>query len=94
MTTNDAQASSFWSGGIRTIGVATIGSLDERHAGDFLTLSEVADILRVPVNTLRWWRQQGAGPHYFKIGRRLVTTVGDLRVWVEDQKKHSDPGVA
>ena len=29
---------------------------------DFLTLPEVAEILRVPVNTLRWWRQRGDGP--------------------------------
>ncbi len=61
---------------------------------DFLTLSEVAAILRVPVNTLRWWRQRGAGPEFFKVGRRLVTTIGDLRGWIEEQKKGSRPGVA
>lgn len=79
---------------IPTTPTATAGSLDERPNADFLTLSEVADILRVPVNTLRWWRQQGSGPRYFKIGRRLVTTVGDLRVWVEAQKQDSGPGAA
>lgn len=94
MTMNDLPASTSRSGDIPTIGVATIGVLDERPRGDFLTLSEVADILRVPVNTLRWWRQQGSGPHYFKIGRRLVTTVGDLATWVEAQKHDSDPGAA
>jgi hypothetical protein len=53
---------------------------------DFLTLLEVAAILRVPVNTLRWWRQRGSGPEFFKIGRHLVTTIGDLRSWIEEQK--------
>jgi hypothetical protein len=53
---------------------------------DFLTLPEVAEILRVPVNTLRWWRQRGSGPEFFKIGRRLVTTIGDLRSWIDEQK--------
>lgn len=53
---------------------------------DFLTLTEVADILRVPVNTLRWWRQRGEGPRFFKIGRHLITTIGDLRSWIELQK--------
>ncbi len=79
---------------ILTIGTTTVGSLDERPDADFLTLSEVADILRVPVNTLRWWRQQGTGPAYFKIGRRLVTTVGDLKSWVEKQKNGTGPDAA
>lgn len=61
---------------------------------DFLTLSEVAAILRVPVNTLRWWRQRGDGPAFFKIGRHLVTTIGDLRTWIEEQKRNAGPGVA
>ncbi len=77
-----------------TIGVASIGSLEQRPVGDLLTLSEVAVILRVPVNTLRWWRQQGTGPWFFKIGRRLVTTVGDLTSWVDEQKRGTSPGAA
>ena len=56
---------------------------------DFLTLLEVAEILRVPVNTLRWWRQRGDGPPFFKIGRHLVTTIGDLRAWIQQQKQQS-----
>ncbi len=79
---------------IPTIGVASIGSLEQRPDCDLLTLSEVADILRVPVNTLRWWLQQGTGPRYFKIGRRLVTTVGDLKTWVEEQKSGTGPDAA
>jgi hypothetical protein len=61
---------------------------------DFLTLAEVAAILRVPVNTLRWWRQRGEGPRFFKIGRHLVTTIGDLRVWIETQKRSGSDHVA
>jgi len=61
---------------------------------DFLTLPEVAAILRVPVNTLRWWRQRGAGPRFFKVGRRLVTTIGDLREWIAEQKQRASSGVA
>ena len=53
---------------------------------DLLTLAEVAAVLRTPVNTLRWWRQCGEGPAFFKIGRHLVTTLGDLRAWVEEPK--------
>ncbi len=59
----------------------------ERDPEDLLTLSEVADILRVPVNTLRWWRQIGTGPDFFKIGRHLVTTVGDVRRFIREQRR-------
>jgi Helix-turn-helix domain len=62
---------------------------------DFLTLPEVAEILRAPVNTLRWWRQRGDGPPFFKIGRHLVTTIGDLRLWIQEQKHQATgPSVA
>lgn len=37
-------------------------SIPESADGDLLTLAEVAAILRVPINTLRWWRQRGSGP--------------------------------
>ena len=57
----------------------TTVSMPDGDDEDFLTLSEVAAILKVPVNTLRWWRQHGTGPEFFKIGRHLVTTTGDLR---------------
>ncbi len=59
----------------------------ERDPEELLTLSEVADILRVPVNTLRWWRQIGTGPDFFKIGRHLVTTVGDVRRFIREQRR-------
>lgn len=75
--------------------ISTI-SIPDGTDEDFLTLSEVAAILRVPVNTLRWWRQRGDGPAFFKIGRHLVTTIGDLRAWIEEQKQGANsarPGV-
>jgi hypothetical protein len=59
----------------------------ERDAEELLTLSEAAEILRVPINTLRWWRQTGKGPEFFKIGRHLVTTVGDLRRYIREQRR-------
>lgn len=63
----------------------------ERDPEELLTLSEVAEILRVPVNTLRWWRQIGAGPDFFKIGRHLVTTVGDVRRFIREQRRAQQP---
>lgn len=64
----------------------------ERDSEELLTLIETAEILRVPVNTLRWWRQLGTGPRFFKIGRRLVTTVGDVRSYIRQQRRNGWPG--
>ena len=57
-----------------------------RHEDELLTLDEVAEILQTSPNTVRWWRQLGTGPEFFKIGRRLYTTVGDLRRFIREQR--------
>ncbi len=43
-----------------------------------VTLSEAAAITRTSPATLRWWRQTGAGPKSFKIGRRVMYKLEDL----------------
>ncbi|HEX5088115.1 MAG TPA: helix-turn-helix domain-containing protein [Nocardioides sp.] len=63
----------------------------ERDPEELLTLSEVAEILKVSINTLRWWRQIGTGPDFFKIGRHLVTTVGDVRKFIREQRRAERP---
>jgi hypothetical protein len=62
-----------------------------RHEDELLTLDDVAEILMAPVNTVRWWRQTGTGPEFFKIGRRLYTTVGELRRYIRAQRLASQP---
>ena len=39
---------------------------------DLLTTAEVAQIMRSPVSTLRYWRHLGTGPHSLRVGRRVV----------------------
>lgn len=63
----------------------------ERHDEELLTLEEVAEILKTSENTVRWWRQEGKGPDFFKIGKRLYTTVGDLRAFIRKQRLASQP---
>lgn len=65
----------------------------ERDSEELLTLSEAAEILRASVNTLRWWRQIGTGPEFFKIGRHLVTTVGDVRRFIREQRRTQRPAL-
>ncbi len=62
-----------------------------RHKDELLTLDEVAEILQTSPNTVRWWRQMGTGPDFFKIGRRLYTTIGDPRRFIRDQRLASRP---
>ncbi len=63
----------------------------ERHDEELLTLEDVAQILKASEHTVRWWRQRGTGPEFFKIGKRLFTTVGDLRRWIRSQRLASRP---
>jgi len=62
-----------------------------RHEDELLTLDEVAEILKTSPNTVRWWRQKGTGPEFFTIGRRLYTTVGDLRRFIREQRLAAQP---
>lgn len=63
----------------------------ERHDGELLTIEDVAEILRTPINTIRWWRQIGTGPQFFTIGRRLYIEVGDLRDFIRKQREATKP---
>ena len=53
-------------------------------ADKFLTTEEVAEIARMPIETLRWMRYQGdKGPRSFKLGRRVLYTESDVREWID-----------
>jgi hypothetical protein len=62
------------------------------QSNQLLTLPEVAARLRVPINTVLWWRQQGSGPTFFKVGRRLVTTADELHGWIQAQEDVAQAG--
>ena len=53
-----------------------------------LTITEVADLLRKPVGTMRWWRHLGIGPHSFKIGRDVRYRMSDVHAWIDQQHGH------
>jgi hypothetical protein len=40
------------------------------------------------------WRHLGAGPRSFRLGRRVVYRVGDLRARIDAQANASDAGAA
>ena len=59
---------------------------DTPHAGDeLLTMQEVADVVRVPAATLRYWRHLGTGPRSFRIGRSVRYWRTEVFAWLDDQ---------
>jgi predicted DNA-binding transcriptional regulator AlpA len=56
------------------------------HADDeLLSMEEVADVARVPVATLRYWRHLGTGPRSFRIGRSVRYWRTEVFAWLDDQ---------
>jgi excisionase family DNA binding protein len=54
---------------------------------DLLTLREVAQILRVPEATLRYWIHKGTGPANLKIGRHIRYPRAALQRWMREQRR-------
>jgi excisionase family DNA binding protein len=59
-----------------------------------LTTMEAAAYMRLSPRTLETWRLRGGGPHYRKLGDRVLYTQADLDTWLEGQTRTStsDPG--
>jgi len=54
---------------------------------ELLTITEVAELLRTPVATLRYWRHLGIGPASFRIGRRVMYRRSDVEDWINAQQR-------
>lgn len=64
---------------------------DLKH--DLLGITEVSEMLNVPVATLRYWRHLGKGPRSFKVGRRIRYWRQDVLEWLEHEISR-DPNAA
>ncbi len=51
--------------------------------GDFMTTSDLAERLRTPQSTVRYWRYIGYGPPGLKVGRRVLYRVTDVEAWLK-----------
>jgi hypothetical protein len=49
-----------------------------------LTMRETADLLRVPLGTLRDWRKQGKGPKGTRNGKRVLYLFADVERYIDD----------
>lgn len=57
--------------------------------GNFLTTAEVAEILRTPTETVRYWRHLGKGPASFKVGRRVLYERADVERFIAEARATS-----
>jgi len=55
-------------------------------ATKFLTTAEVAELLRTPLETVRFWRHVGKGPASFKVGRRVLYEATDVEAFIAAAK--------
>jgi Helix-turn-helix domain len=60
--------------------------MTEYYDDDLLTTVEVADLLRVPPATVRYWRHIGRGPEGFKVGQHVVYRYQRVREWITAQE--------
>jgi len=52
----------------------------------YLTTAEVAELLRAPIETVRYWRHVGKGPTSFKAGRRVLYDIENVDAWIAQAK--------
>lgn len=57
---------------------------------ELLTGQEVSQILKVSIHTVNWWRSQGKGPRFVKLGTGLSSPVryrlSDLQAYLVSRK--------
>jgi predicted DNA-binding transcriptional regulator AlpA len=56
-----------------------------RADDELLTMQEVADVVRVPVATVRYWRHLGTGPRSFRLGRSVRYWRTEVFAWLDHQ---------
>lgn len=58
---------------------------------DYLTTQEVAERLRTPTETVRYWRHMGKGPKSFKVGRRVLYAATDVEAFIAEARGERTP---
>jgi len=64
----------------------------QHSTDDILDITEASAYVHVCVDTLRYYRCKGVGPHSFKIGRRVFYRKSALDAWIDQQEAGNDRG--
>ncbi|MFF4869664.1 helix-turn-helix transcriptional regulator [Streptomyces sp. NPDC000961] len=51
----------------------------------YLTPTDVAELLGVPIETIYQWRRKRTGPRGFRVGRHVRFDPTDVQTWVQAQ---------
>ncbi|MBF5082333.1 helix-turn-helix domain-containing protein [Quadrisphaera sp. INWT6] len=57
---------------------------------DFLLTREVAELLRTPESTVRYWRHVRTGPPSIKVGRRVLYSRDAVLAWLQERETTSE----
>jgi len=63
--------------------------VDEASQQRLLTITQVAERTQLPVEMIRWLRQQGRFAPDVKVDRRLLWDVADLDAWLIVEQRQS-----
>lgn len=58
---------------------------------ELLTIEEVSELTRIPVNTLYHYRATGQGPKSARLGRRVVYRHSDVEDWIAKAFEAAEP---
>jgi excisionase family DNA binding protein len=53
----------------------------------YLTTAEVAELLRAPEESVRYWHHVGRGPKSFKVGRRRLYAIEDVEAFIAEARQ-------
>jgi predicted DNA-binding transcriptional regulator AlpA len=61
-------------------------AISDTSGEQWLTMPQVAEILQLPMPTLRKWRLHGEGPRFVRFGKHLRCDPADLRAFIAERK--------
>ena len=67
-------------------GATVTRAMDTRLVAKYLITEEVAELVRAPVESVRYWRHIGKGPKSFKVGRRVLYALDDVEAFIREAR--------
>ena len=58
----------------------------------YMTTAELAELVRAPDSTVRYWRHCGKGPKSFRLGKRVLYDADEVRAWLEEREASGTSG--
>jgi hypothetical protein len=65
---------------------------DRARVQKYMTTNEVSDLLRIPAETLRYWRHVGRGPKSFRFpgARRVLYASEDIDAYIAEARAEAE----